>query len=157
MTNDAEAHEVHATVTSSGYSQEPVNGDEAQRPDVLDGQVVDDEELDDEEIVDPDAVIIEEVAGTGGTPAGTATPGGTDVPADTNMVGDPEKLHEQWAAIQSTFVDDPRGSVVAAAELVTETIAALVASAQERERTSHGEWDRDGATAVACAVFYSVQ
>jgi hypothetical protein len=65
-------------------------------------------------------------------------------PADTSMVGDPEKLHDQWAAIQSTFVDDPRGSVVAAAELVSETIAALVASAKEREHGLRGEWDRDG-------------
>jgi hypothetical protein len=67
----------------------------------------------------------------------------TSVPADTSMVGDPEKLHDQWAAVQSTFVDDPRGSVVAAAELVSETIAALVASAEEREHGLRGEWDRD--------------
>jgi len=69
---------------------------------------------------------------------------GTSAPADTSMVGDPRELHEQWAAIQSTFVDDPRGSVVAGAELVGETVAALVASTQERERALRGEWDRDG-------------
>jgi hypothetical protein len=69
---------------------------------------------------------------------------GTSAPADTSMVGDPEQLHEQWAAIQSTFVDDPRGSVVAGAELISETIAALVASAKERERGLRDEWDRDG-------------
>jgi hypothetical protein len=153
MTNDAEAREAHATVTSSGRSQEPADGDQAQRPDVLDGEAVADAE-----IIDPDAVIIEEVpagpadepartgttAGTG-TPANSgATPAGSNGPADTNMAGDPEQLHEQWAAIQSTFVDDPRGSVAAAAEFVTETTAALVASAQERERALRGEWDRDG-------------
>jgi hypothetical protein len=77
-------------------------------------------------------------------PAGSGRPGDTSGPADTDIVGDPENLHEQWAAIQSTFVDDPRGSVAAAAELVSETIAALVASAQERERGLRGEWDRDG-------------
>jgi hypothetical protein len=60
------------------------------------------------------------------------------------MVGDPGELHERWAAIQSTFVDDPRGSVVAGAELIGETITALVASAKERERGLRGEWDRDG-------------
>jgi hypothetical protein len=212
MTNDAEAQEVHATITDSGHSREPADGDQVQRSDVLDGEVVDDDEIDDEdeetddeEIIDPDAVIIEQVsavpaddeassmpaddvspvpaddepgrdqvtstpavtaipdatrpgrpvgagstagtgtpAGTGGTPAGTGMPAGSDVPADTNMVGDPEKLQEQWSAIQSTFVDDPRGSVVAAAEFVSETIAALVASAEERERGLRGEWDRDG-------------
>jgi len=68
----------------------------------------------------------------------------TSTPADTSMVGDPDELHEQWAAIQSTFVDDPRGSVVAGAELISKTIAALVASAKERERGLRGEWDRDG-------------
>ena len=61
------------------------------------------------------------------------------------MVGDPERIHERWAAIQATFVDDPRGSVTAAAELVTETIAALVASAEQQERGLRGEWNRDGA------------
>ena len=53
-------------------------------------------------------------------------------------------LHGRWAAIQSTFVDDPRGSVAAAADLVTEAIATLVASAEEQERALRGEWERDG-------------
>jgi len=145
MTNDEQAEQVHATVTSSGHSQEPSNGDQAQRPNVLAGEVIDDEDIDDE-----DAVIIEEVpaapaddeASRGRADNGRTAD--TSEPADTNMVGDPETLHEQWAAIQSTFVDDPRGSVAAAAELVSETVAALVASAQERERGLRGEWDRDG-------------
>jgi hypothetical protein len=68
-----------------------------------------------------------------------------DVPKGGPMVGDPEQLHERWAAIQSTFVDDPRGSVTSAAEMVTEVIATVVASAQERESALRGEWDRDGA------------
>jgi hypothetical protein len=68
----------------------------------------------------------------------------TSAPADTSMVGDPAELHEQWAGIQSTFVDDPRGSVVAAAELISQTVATLVASVKDRERGLRGEWDRDG-------------
>ncbi len=68
----------------------------------------------------------------------------SSAPADTSMVGDPEELHGQWAAIQSTFVDDPRGSVAAGAELLSKTIAALVASAKEHERGLRGEWDHDG-------------
>jgi hypothetical protein len=169
MTNDGQAQEVHATVTSSGHSREPSNGDQAQRPDVLAGEVIDDEDIDDE-----DALIIEEVSAAPAddepgrdqvtsTPAATAipdarppgVPGGTAAgagataaaartPAEITMVGDPEELHEQWAAIQSTFVDDPRGSVAAGAELVSETVAALVASAKERERGLRDEWDRDG-------------
>jgi len=62
----------------------------------------------------------------------------------TGMAGDPERIHERWAAIQATFVDDPRGSVTAAAELVTETIAALVAGAEQQERGLRGEWNREG-------------
>jgi hypothetical protein len=137
MTNDGQAQEVHATVTSSGHSQEPANGGQAQRPD-LGG---------DEEVIDPDAVIIEEVPAVPADDAASPVPAddaASPVPADDEMVGDPEQLHEQWAAIQSTFVDDPRGSVAAAAELVSETVAALVTSAKERERGLRGEWDRDG-------------
>jgi hypothetical protein len=79
--------------------------------------------------------------------SGSAQPGmpvNGDVPKGGPMVGDPDQLHERWAAIQSTFVDDPRGSVTSAADMVTEVIAAVVASAKERESGLRGEWDRDG-------------
>ena len=68
-----------------------------------------------------------------------------DAPADagTGMAGDANLLREQWTAIQSGFVDDPRASVVAAADLVTEAIATFVARAEERERGLRGKWDRD--------------
>jgi hypothetical protein len=254
MTDNAEAEKVHATVTSSGDSDEPLNGDQAQRPDFADEEDLADEE----EAIDPDAVIIEEdaapvpandeldtdpdatpvpadeldrdpdttasptatgahgrtvdethpdpvpadvlaadaaaadvtpaapastgaarsgpgstgaipsgavqsgvvpssAAATGAVPTGAAPsgavpgaarpgmPADADGPADTAIAGDAEQLHQRWAAIQSAFVDDPRGSVAAAAELTTETVSALVASAQQRERGLRGEWDRDGA------------
>ena len=64
--------------------------------------------------------------------------------ADGDLFGDPEQWHERWAAIQSTFVDDPRGSVEAAADLVGETINALVTAAKERETGLRGAWDHDG-------------
>ena len=67
-----------------------------------------------------------------------------DLPKGSPMAGDPEQLHERWAAIQSTFVDDPRGSVTSAADMVTEVIATVVTSAQQRESGLRGEWDRDG-------------
>jgi hypothetical protein len=170
MTDDGQAQEVHATVTDVGDSQELANGGQARRPDLGSDKEVGS----DKEIIDPDAVIIEEVPAVpaedeapgvpagdeaSGVPAGDKTPGApaggqappappgdepSSGPAGADMAGDPEKLHEQWAAIQSTFVDDPRGSVAAAAEFMTETIAALVASVQEREHALRGEWDRDG-------------
>jgi hypothetical protein len=66
-------------------------------------------------------------------------------PAEGDLVGDSDQWHERWAAIQSTFVDDPRGSVEAAAGLVGETINALVTAAKERETGLRGEWDREDA------------
>jgi hypothetical protein len=76
-------------------------------------------------------------------PAGTATPAGGAAPGSAGTAGDAAHLHERWTAIQSTFVDDPHGSVVAAAELVTEAVEALVSAARERERGLRSEWDRD--------------
>jgi len=66
----------------------------------------------------------------------TAPAGGT--------AGDQAHLHDRWTVIQTTFVDDPRASVAAAAELTTEAIETLVSTARERERTLRSEWDRDG-------------
>jgi hypothetical protein len=186
MTNNAEAQEIHATVTDAGHSREPADDDQAQRPNGAG----------DEEIIDPDAVVIaeaeevptvpdDETAGpdedevlspavgesdsdpavgesdsvpVAAAPAAASIPeparpgmrpdagrhADTSVTADASMAGDPDKVREQWAAIQSTFVDDPRGSVAAASEFVTETVTALVARAQEREQALRGEWDRDG-------------
>lgn len=139
MSHDAEAQEVHPAVTSPASRQ----GSMADGPAESSGLVGE------ENVADPDAVIIEE------PPPATASTTRPDVipeaarpqaPAgsDTAMAGDPQRIHERWAAIQATFVDDPRGSVTAAAELVTETIAALVASAEQRERGLRGEWDHEG-------------
>ena len=76
-------------------------------------------------------------------PVRSGMPVNGDLPKGSPMVGDPGQLHERWAAIQSTFVDDPRGSVTSAANMVTEVIATVVASAQERESGLRGDWDRD--------------
>ena len=148
MSNDAEAQEVNPTVARPGSGQGPTAGGPA-KPSGLVGE---------EGVADPDAVIIEEDA-TIIEEAAPATASGRATRADvmpeaarpqapanghTGMAGDPERIHERWAAIQATFVDDPRGSVAAAAELVTETIAALVAGAEQRERGLRGEWERDG-------------
>jgi hypothetical protein len=213
MSNDAEAREVHATITDSGAPWEPVNGDEAEPEDRTDLVDEDDADEDDEDdVIDADAVIIAEdsdepdeldeadddtdpaateaivvepvtaedtvvdpvpaedtvaepapAAATVAEPAagpgspkhaavaaadpGAARPGmpvNGEAPEGLPMAGDPVQLHERWAAIQSTFVDDPRGSVTSAADLVTEAIATVVASAKERESGLRGDWDRDG-------------
>jgi hypothetical protein len=130
MSNDAEAQEVNPTVTRPGSDQGPTARTTA-RPSGLVGE---------EGVADPDAVIIEEDDVRIPEAARPQAPAN----GDTGLAGDPERIHERWAAIQATFVDDPRGSVAAAAELVTETIEALVAGAEQRERGLRGEWDRDG-------------
>jgi hypothetical protein len=211
MNNDAEAREVHATVTDSEESREPVNGyqdepvtddehDEAIAPDAIiiaedsdDSDGTDDlDEAEDDthpDTVVASAIVVEPVAAddtleplpgddtvaepvtAGDTVAepvhdgqtvpvasspgpkhaaadsGPARPGmpvNGDVPEGSPMAGDADQLHERWAAIQSTFVDDPRGSVTSAADMMTEVIATVVASAKERESGLRGEWDRDG-------------
>ncbi len=106
------------------------------------------------EPVPAEAAVAEPVAASGpGGPrhaagdSGAARPGtpvNGDVPEGVQMAGDPEQLHQRWAAIQATFVDDPRGSVTSAAALVTEVIDAVVASAKQRESGLRGEWERDG-------------
>jgi hypothetical protein len=93
------------------------------------------------------AASVRDAATAGTTPAdGIPEAARPQAPADgdADLAGDPDRIHERWAAIQATFVDDPRGSVAAAAELVTETLTALVASAEQRERGLRGEWNRDG-------------
>jgi hypothetical protein len=83
-------------------------------------------------------------AATDSGPTRPGMPVNGDVPKGSPMAGDPEQLHERWAAIQSTFVDDPRGSVTSASDMVTEVIATVVSTAKERESGLRGEWDRDG-------------
>jgi hypothetical protein len=92
----------------------------------------------------PETDVIAEAARPG-VPRHAGMPSAAEPPAAADLAGDPRQLHEQWMAIQSSFVDDPRASVASAAELVSEAIAALVASVQERERGLRGQWEREGA------------
>jgi hypothetical protein len=101
-------------------------------------------EPDPDQVAVAPAVAIFPQAARLGLRADTTDIADTSPTADTSMVGDRDELHEQWAVIQSMFVDDPRGSVAAGAELISKTVAALTAGAKERERGLRGEWDRDG-------------
>ncbi len=160
---DEAADDTHPdTAVASAIVVEPVTADDSLDPRPGDDTVADPVSAD-ETVVDPvsaDDTMAEPVPATD-TTAG-AFPGGPkyaaadsgpvrpgmpvngDVPEGSPMVGDPEQLHERWATIQSAFVDDPRGSVTSAADMVTEVIATVVASAQERESGLRGEWDHDG-------------
>ena len=51
-----------------------------------------------------------------------------------NLVPDAEQFTAQWQEIQFRFVDDPRGSVTEAAEVVAQVTAKMEAAIQERQR-----------------------
>jgi hypothetical protein len=64
--------------------------------------------------------------------------------ASAALVAHGAELHDDWARIQSAFVDDPRGSVSQAADLVSQVTSSLVNALQEREQTLRGAWDSHG-------------
>ena len=97
-----------------------------------------------------------DVPATAGAPATSATPA-TPVPgapgtaetpgvSTTSFVTNGDELHADWARIQSSFVDDPRGSVSQAADLVSQVTSSLVAAVQEREQALRGEWESQEGT-----------
>jgi hypothetical protein len=51
-----------------------------------------------------------------------------------NLVPDAEQFTAQWQEIQFRFVDDPRGSVTQAADVVAQVTAKMEAAIQERQR-----------------------
>jgi hypothetical protein len=123
MMDDAEARQDRTLISPDDAGQPAADADE-----VIVAEVV-------EARADDDVAADQEPAAAAPADAGVQGNG---------MAGDPEQLQAQWSVIQASFVDDPRGSVTAAAELVTETIGTLVASAQERERGLRDEWQREG-------------
>jgi hypothetical protein len=98
-----------------------------------------------------------EVPATAGAPAATPATPATPVPGapgtaetpgvnTTSFVTNGDELHADWARIQSSFVDDPRGSVSQAADLVSQVTSSLVAAVQQREQTLRGEWESQEGT-----------
>jgi hypothetical protein len=51
-----------------------------------------------------------------------------------NLVPDAERFTAQWQEIQFRFVDDPRGSVTEAADIVAQVTAKMEAAIEERQR-----------------------
>jgi hypothetical protein len=78
-----------------------------------------------------------------GAPAHARTPADSEFAGDAGLAGDPGEIRQRWAAIQSSFVDDPRTSVADAATFLGEVMTTLMANAGEREHELRGEWDRD--------------
>jgi hypothetical protein len=82
------------------------------------------------------------------TPSASAAPAGAELrPGEAagklgdfsdltygNLVPDAEQFTAQWQEIQFRFVDDPRGSVTEAADVVAQVTAKMEAAIQERQR-----------------------
>jgi hypothetical protein len=79
-----------------------------------------------------------------GTPGSAAGADAAFAAAGAAFVTDADGYRASWVRIQSGFVDDPRGSVTEAAELITRITSTLVSAVQERERTLRGTWDGSG-------------
>jgi hypothetical protein len=79
-----------------------------------------------------------DAAATPGTrdPAGAGDAGGP-------LVADAAELRTILQRLQAGFVDDPRGSVSEAAELVDHATQALVGALQQRQRQARELWDGD--------------
>jgi hypothetical protein len=81
-----------------------------------------------------------EPAGLAGARQG-AEPAGFDSLANSPLTGDQAQVRQRWQEIQSTFVDDPRGSVTRAADLADTVVQSLIATVEERKATLRGAWD----------------
>ena len=65
----------------------------------------------------------------------------TESPAASATAG----LSERWHEIQAMFVDDPRASAEMAADLVDESVQALVASVREQQDSLQAAWHGENA------------
>lgn len=79
-----------------------------------------------------------------GTPGSAAGADAAFAAAGAAFVTDADGYRASWVRIQSGFVDDPRGSVTEAAELITQITSTLLSAVEERERTLRGTWDGSG-------------
>ena len=97
----------------------------------------------------PDPAVPETSAAT--TTPDTPVPGAPGTGSTTGvqaasapLVSHGAELHDDWARIQSSFVDDPQASVSQAADLVSQVTNSLVTALQEREQTLRGAWESHG-------------
>ena len=72
----------------------------------------------------------------GSTGSGQSAPTAVDVAGlDGPLLADTAVLRSNWERLQSGFVDDPEEAVADAAELVEQTVQALIAALRQRQRT----------------------
>jgi hypothetical protein len=69
------------------------------------------------------------------------TLGGTGASGYGSLLPDTADLRTQWHQIQYAFVDDPRGSVAQAADVIGQVAARLEAAIAERQRGLRDRWE----------------
>jgi len=77
------------------------------------------------------------------SPSWQSRPG--DVPADEGrLLTDGPEIREQWMRVQAVFVDDPRASVTAAANVVAEAAVRLEGAVRARQQGLRERWEGNG-------------
>jgi hypothetical protein len=66
--------------------------------------------------------------------------GGFGDPANGSLLPDSAEFRTRWQQVQSRFVDDPRGSVTEAADVLAHVTAELEAAIAERQRALRDRW-----------------
>ena len=135
----------------------PVEADETSEP-------VEASETDEtDEPVAPDEVDlrVNEPTGVGGDgAAATATDTGAELAATgtsvVTLLGEATGLRQRWETVQAGFVDDPRGAVQAADDMVTTAVAEMEAVIDGLRAELAGRW-RDDPTASTDALLRAFQ
>jgi hypothetical protein len=91
-----------------------------------------------------------ESGNAGPAPQAEAGTAGVAPPAESGNAGaaaQPTGTERRWSEIQAMFVDDPRGSVQQAADLIDTAIEELVSSVRQRQTSLASSWqDSDAGT-----------
>ena len=123
---------------------------EDEAPLVTDHEPADAPPLVTDEVPD-EVIVVDEVVVADETPAGdVAAPG--QVPASAQVADAPDTTpaaalaEQQWPAIQSLFVDDPRGAVERADAAAGEVAAALIATLEREQADLRASWQQNADT-----------
>ena len=84
-------------------------------------------------------------------PAGEMEPASViaDIPGDDDADSGASSAHDQrWQDVLANFIDDPRGSVLAATELVVDDVSAFVAVLDQRKKSMLNASPEDDAAAT---------
>ena len=112
-------------------------------PLVTDGEPEDEAPLvTDHEPADAPPLVPDEVPAAGQVPA--AAPAAVADTPDTTPAA--ALAEQQWPAIQSMFVDDPRGAVERAAAAAGEVAASLIATLEREQAELRSSWQQDSDT-----------